>query len=376
MRAIAAFPSEKKLSLVDRPSPRIERDTDVRLRMLEIGICGTDREIARFEYGRPPANEPYLVMGHESLAQVAEVGKAVSQVKVGDLVVPTVRRPCGTPECLPCRFGRQDFCRTGKYTERGINNRHSFMTKEVIEDESNLHLVPHSIADIAVLTEPLTIAEKGIIEVGHILARLPWLATLADHGRSLLPKRRGLVLGAGPVGLLGALALAVRGLDTWVYSRESATSDKAAWVEGIGAHYLSSQDVPADALAERLGFLDLIYEATGSAVLPFVAMRSLSTSGIFIFTGVPGHKEALTIDTQRLMRDLVLKNQVLYGTVNAGPDAFDAAIADLVQFKARWPDQVKQLLTARFAPESFEVPLTGPQTGIKNVIRFAEAERS
>ena len=109
--------------------------------MLEVGVCGTDHEIARFEYGVPPAGEPYLVMGHESLAEVVEVRNG-SRLKPGDLVVTTVRRPCGKPECRPCHHDRPDFCTTGDYTERGIKGRHGFMTDEVIDDDKNMHVVP------------------------------------------------------------------------------------------------------------------------------------------------------------------------------------------------------------------------------------------
>src|SRR5262245_43191499 len=121
MRAVAVFPAERKLRLVDHPAPAIERDTDVHLRILDVGVCGTDREIARFDYGTPPPGSPYLVIGHESLSQVIDVGDEVSSVAPGQLVVTTVRRPCDRPDCPACRMGRQDFCVTGRFSERGIN---------------------------------------------------------------------------------------------------------------------------------------------------------------------------------------------------------------------------------------------------------------
>src|SRR5215467_13782338 len=105
----------------------------VKVRMLEIGICGTDKEICAFEYGTPPEGSDFLVIGHESLGEVVEVGPAVNRVKVGDLVVLTVRRPCPDPECRPCRAGYPDFCITDTYTERGITGAHGFMTEEVVE---------------------------------------------------------------------------------------------------------------------------------------------------------------------------------------------------------------------------------------------------
>jgi len=247
------------------------------------------------------------------------------------------------------------------------------MTEEVVDEERFMCPVPRHIADVGVLTEPLTIAAKGLIEAVDFLKRLPWLAELGGE-EAVAPNRNALVLGAGPVGLLGALALRLRGYKTFVYSREDATSEKAKWVESIGANYLAGADVPATALGERIGNIDLIYEATGSATLPFVAMTSLGTNGIFIFTGVPGGGKPITIDSQLVMRNLVLKNQILYGTVNAGPDAFADAIAELAKYRARWPGAVKALVTGYCEPEAAGELILGTPTGIKNVVRFAKLD--
>jgi glucose 1-dehydrogenase len=366
MRAIAMFPTEKKIRLVDRPSPKLEGNDQARVRMLEVGVCGTDHEIARFEYGMPPTGEPYLVMGHESLGEVVEVGSAVSSLKPGDLVVTTVRRPCGKPECRPCQHNRPDFCRTGAYTERGIMRRHGFMTDEVVDLAENMHLVPREIADIAVLTEPLTIAEKALIELDSVVGRMPWVNPAKEAKMGL----NAVVLGAGPVGLLGALALQVRGFDTWIYSRESASSPRAAWVESIGGRYIESGKLPVGDLGKEVGNVDLIYEATGSATLAFAALPAIGKNGIFIFTGVPGHKAPITLDAEPIMRALVLENQLLYGTVNAGPPAFEASIRDLGKFNARWPGPVRELITGHFAPEQITDILSPGHGGIKNVIRF------
>ncbi|HTB58405.1 MAG TPA: glucose 1-dehydrogenase [Polyangia bacterium] len=366
MRAIAMFPTEKKIRLVDRPSPQLEGAEQARVRMLEVGVCGTDHEIARFEYGAPPPGEPYLVIGHESLGEVLEVGSAVSNLKPGDLVVTTVRRPCGIPECRPCHHNRPDFCVTGAYTERGIMRRHGFMTDEIVDLASNMHLVPREIADIAVLTEPLTIAEKALIELDSVLVRMPWINPAKAEKRGM----NAVVLGAGPVGLLGALALLVRGFDTWIYSRESASSPRADWVDRIGARYIESGKLPVGDLGKQVGNVDLIYEATGSAALAFAALPAIGKNGVFIFTGVPGHKTPVTLAGEGIMRNLVLGNQLLYGTVNAGPPSFDQAIADLVRFDARWPGPVRELITGHFAPEQITDVLSPDHGGIKNVIRF------
>jgi threonine dehydrogenase-like Zn-dependent dehydrogenase len=364
------FPAEKKIRVVERQALALEADDQVKLRMLEVGVCGTDHDIARFEYGTPPAGEPYLVIGHESLAQVVEVGKAASGIKPGDLVVTTVRRPCGRPECRPCQHNRPDFCLTGAYTERGIKGRHGFMTDEVVDHAKNMHLVPPAIAEIAVLTEPLTITEKALDELDPVLTRMPWIDPKRAETRGL----NAVVLGAGPVGLLGALALRVRGFDTWVYSRESASSSRAAWVESVGGHYIESATLPVSQLGKKVGNVDLILEATGAAGLAIAALPSIGANGVMVLTGVPGGPADVNLDAQRFMRDLVLENQLIYGTVNAGPPAFRHAIADLAEFDARWPKQVRALITGRFPPENIGDVLAG-KDAIKSVITFGQVSR-
>jgi glucose 1-dehydrogenase len=146
MKAVAVFPKTKEVKVIEHEAPQLEAPDHVKVRMLEVGICGTDKEICAFEYGTPPEGSDYLVIGHESLGEVVEVGPAVSHVKVGDLVVMTVRRPCSDAECNPCRAGFPDFCITGNYTERGIKEVHGFMTEEVVDHERYMHIVPKGTA--------------------------------------------------------------------------------------------------------------------------------------------------------------------------------------------------------------------------------------
>jgi threonine dehydrogenase-like Zn-dependent dehydrogenase len=369
MRAVAVFPNDKAIKVIDNhPEPVLEHDTDALLDMLDIGVCGTDKEIARFDYGTPPDGSSYLVIGHESLARVARVGSAVTRVKPGDLVVTMVRRPCPHASCRSCRAGRQDFCFTGDFTERGIKGRHGFMTEHVVDDARFMHVVPSHLRDVAILVEPLTIAEKGLIQTWDVQERLPWTAAGVEgdgHGQ------KAVVLGAGPVGLLGALALIVRGFETFVYSREQEGSAAANWCASVGAQFVSSAQSDLPALAKKVGNIDFVYEATGASQLSFETLEVLGTNGVFCFTGVPGRKAPIQLDADLLMRNMVLKNQLVFGTVNAGPDAFAASIADLAQFHARWPEQLRSLVTGRFSPDQAVSLLTGQVGGIKNVIAFA-----
>lgn len=367
MKAVAVNPGKRKVEIVEHEASTIKTPTEVKLRIIDAGICGTDREISAFQYGTPPKGSDYLVIGHESLGEVVEIGPAVSRVKVGDLVVPMVRRPCPHDFCVACRAGRQDFCYTGDFKERGINGEHGFMTEFVVDDEKYMNRVPRELRDVAVLVEPLTIAEKALTQVWQVQQRLPWSCPVVP-GKDRAYCHRALVLGAGPVGLLGAMALVVSGFETYVYSRELPPNPKAALVDSIGATYVSAEKDSPEMLAERVENIDLVYEATGASRLSFEVMKFLGTNGIFVFTGVPGRRGSIEVDTDLIMRNLVLKNQVVFGTVNAARDSFETAIRDLETFQKRWPDALRSLITGHFPMTSYQDLLLGQPSGIKNVI--------
>ena len=369
MKAVAVHLESKQVGLVDQDVPVVVRPDDVKIRMLEVGVCGTDKEICRFEYGVPPAGSEYLILGHESLGQVEQVGPEVQGVVPGDLVVTMVRRPCGEAGCVACATAHQDFCYTGKFEERGINSIHGFMTGFIVDRDRYICKVPAHLRDIAVLTEPLTIAEKGLTELDLIQKRLPW----GTPGQLAGYRHNALVLGAGPVGILGAMALVVRGYTTFVYSRETADDPKAQLCASFGAQYLCSKEMTVEQVAAKIGNVDVVYEATGYSPLTFEVMRILGINGVFVLTGIPGHGAPIPVDTDLIMRQMVLKNQVVVGTVNAPRAAFESAIADLEAFDAKFPEAIRKVITRRYAIEEHADLLLGKAPGIKNVISMERA---
>lgn len=366
MKAAAVFPGKRSTGFAEIEHPAINSPHSVKLRILRVGVCGTDREICAFEYGDPPAGSEFLVLGHESIGEVVEVGAEVTSLKPGDLAVPMVRRPCHHPECTACRAGRQDFCYTGDFTERGIKEQHGFMTEFVVDDERYMTLMPAELREVGVLTEPLTIAEKSLEQVLAVQRRLPW--GCPDGGSSYC--HRAVVLGAGPVGLLGAMALVHAGFETFVYTRNRAPNASSAIVKQIGAKYISSEETSIEKMAAQVGNIDVVYEAVGASQFAFDVLRVLGTNGLFVFTGVPGHRAPVAIDTDTIMRNLVLKNQAVVGSVNAGKSAFASAIRDLEAFHQKWPDAVRSLITATYPIERFTEPIVSHE-GIKNVIELA-----
>jgi glucose 1-dehydrogenase len=360
MQALAVLPDDRKLELIDVPKPDLQAPTEVLLRVREVGLCGTDREISSFEYGVPPEGSHYLVLGHESLAEVIELGSGVRALKPGDLVVALVRRPCPRAECLPCRADRSDFCHTGDYTERGIKHAHGFLTEYAVDDERFLVRIPKPLADVAVLIEPLTVIAKGISQAHAIFERLPY-----EGG-----PRRALILGAGPIGLLGAMACVADGLETVVYSKGPESSERADLVRSFGASFISADTQPLESLGGRAGEFKLILEAVGVASVMMAAPRVLQANGVAILTGVPAEEATVQVDAGRLLRDLVLKNQVIFGTVNAARKDFVSAIEQLERFMTLFPQSVRRLITER-------VPLTqAAETllhagGIKSVVQIS-----
>ena len=368
MKAVGVFPGRKEVGLLSHTAPALTLPEHVGVRTIEVGICGTDREICSFAYGIPPQGSDYLVLGHEALGEVVEVGPGVKNLKVGDFVVPSVRRPCPHHSCSPCRVDRQDFCFTGDFTERGIKMTHGYMTEYFVEEEKHLNIVPKELADVAVLVEPLTVAEKALAQVWQVQSRLPWANGSPSPGGG----KTAVVLGAGPVGILGAMALIVNGFKTYVYSRSAEPNPKADLVNSIGAKYISSVTVPVAKFAKEVGNVDLVYEALGVASITFDVLKILGLNGVFVFTGIPPHKPAIPVEADILMRDMVLKNQVVVGTVNADRPAFENAIRDLGVFKRRWPRAINAVISGRFPMESFRELLLGKATGIKNVITVGE----
>lgn len=355
MRAVGVSQARRDIRLIDHPEPMRRAPDEVKIRILEVGVCGTDREICEFKFGEPPFGSEHLVLGHEALGEVVEVGPAVQSLRPGNLVVPMVRLPCSDPACAACRAGRQDFCLTDTFPEHGIRRCHGFMTEQIVECERFLAPVTADLREVAVLVEPLTIMDKALKEVEKVQRRLPW-----DPGIG----RRALVLGAGPVGLLGAMAFLLRGCATTIVARSPATTPNARLAQSIGARYVSSREVPV----AELGPFDVIYEAAGAPLAAFEALVSLAPNGVCVLTGVPGAGEVVQFDGGRVLRNLVLQNQVVLGTVNAGRDSFTGAIAMLAQMNQRWPGSLRGLITGRHPLDAYADLLLAKPQGIKSIL--------
>ncbi len=353
MKAVALLPGTATIELVDRPEPLVLSPDEVKVRILRVGICGTDREEAAGGRALAPEGRIDLVIGHEMFGQVVETGKSVTAVKPGDHAVLTVRRGCG--ECLPCLMNRSDMCTTGKYRERGIWGLDGYQTELVVDKEQYVIRVPDDLETVGVLAEPLSVAEKAIDEAVRIqMSRLPEAAASPNWLRG----RRCLVAGLGPIGLLAALALRLRGAEVYGTDVVDAASARPQWLSRIGGIYVDGRSVPPDRVEHELGGMDLIFEATGAASLEFNLLDALGKNGVYALTGIPGGDRPLQLDGAELVRRLVLGNQVMIGSVNASRGYFQMAVDDLARARLAWGDHVERLISDRLPYRDFQTALT------------------
>jgi threonine dehydrogenase-like Zn-dependent dehydrogenase len=336
MRGIAAFPGTSQPRLVDVAEPRAPGAGEVLCRTLELGVCGTDREILLSEKPWLPPGEVFLILGHECLARVEQVGADVSEFSSGDLVVPAVRRPHAG------QTRRLDLLPFGSFTERGIVQEHGFSVPWFLDRPEHLYRVLPEIADVAVLTEPLAVAEKGANEALSLQqARL-------GPGVWQEQPPRVLVTGQGPIGFAALLACAARGWDVTLAGRDDEETFRSQLAGRLGARYLpfTQQALPAGSEIEATGF-DLVLECTGSDELALQAAAALRSCGVMAWLGSSREPEPRRHNVEALMRDGLLRNHLFIGCVNAAPRDFHDALAHLTYWRARNPQALNELITAR-----------------------------
>lgn len=369
MKAIAIVPGTVGSRLVERPEPSITTQNEVKVRVICVGICGTDREEVSGGRAQVPDGQKELIIGHEMFGQVVGVGPLVTRVKTDDYAVFTVRRGCG--ECLSCLMERSDMCQTGKYCERGIKGLDGYQTEYVVDKEQYIVRVPAELGEVGVLLEPLSVVEKAILEALRLqIVRCPEAAKTPDW----IFGRRCLVAGLGPVGLLAAMVLCLRGGDIYGLDVVDSTSARPKWLNGIGGQYVDGRQVPTDQLKTEVGSMDLILDASGIAALEFNLLDALTLNGVYVVTGIPGGDRPLQIPGAELIRQLVLDNQLMVGSVNAARGHFQMAVDDLAHAQLRWGAHIAGLITHRRPSSQFAESVAPHQANaIKAVIDWGAA---
>ena len=335
MKAIAVFPGKpNSIHLADLPMPNVREIPNGRgvlVRVLRVGVDGTDKEINAAEYGAAPDGYNFLVTGHEGFGQVESVGPNVTEVKPGDYVVATVRRPGKSIYDL---IGTNDMTTDDTYFERGINLRHGYLTEYYVDDAEFIVKVPQGLKEVGVLLEPMTVVEKGIHQAYEIQRRL----------RVWRPQKAA-VMGAGTIGLLAALVLRLRGLDVTVFGKVPKPYLNSDLLEAIGARYETTDDLPVLEGAKKYGPFDIVFEATGYSPIVFESMQALNKNGVLVLSSVTGGNRKVEVPADKINLEFVLGNKVMVGTVNANREYFEMGARDMAQAQAEYPCWMNKLLT-------------------------------
>lgn len=340
MLAIAATTGSPHPKLVEVPEPQLANDHDVLCQTIELGICGTDREILHSQQPHLPPGQDALVLGHECLARVVAVGSAVSTVSVGELVVPLVRRAYERRTHLERM--RPDLLPFGTFVERGIYLADGFSAPRWLDRAEYLVPVSPLLTPLAVFAEPLSICEKAINEA-LVLQR----ARLEDDQTWRTVKPRVLVTGLGPIALAGVIAALARGWPVTVCGRDAADTFRADLVRRFGASYVVQTPagyVPDD--VEEQGF-DLLLEATGSDEVLVDAAQAVRSCGVIVWLGSTRIPEAKSLHVARMMRDAILRNHLHLGTVNSARRDFYDALSHLALLQHTHASELAALFTAR-----------------------------
>jgi len=338
MKAIAVYPGKPhSMHLEDVPMPKVTEISGgqgVLVKVLRVGVDGTDKEINAAKYGMAPEGEQFLITGHENFGQVVEVGPNVPDtIRPGTYVVATVRRP---GHSIYDQVGLQDMTTDDVYFERGINLRHGYLTEYYVEDAAYIVTLPGTLREVGVLLEPLTVAEKGLNQAYEIQRRL-----------KVWQPRRAAVVGAGTIGLLATLAMRLRGLEVTCYSRRLPPYRNSDLISELGARYVSSQQATLAEASKMYGPFDVIFEASGFSPLVFQAAEALGKNGVLVLSSVTGGEKKIEVNADQINQGFVLGNKVMVGTVNASRADFLSGVNDLVKAEAYHPGWLDKLLTTR-----------------------------
>ncbi|HZW40320.1 MAG TPA: glucose 1-dehydrogenase, partial [Ignavibacteriaceae bacterium] len=328
---------------------------------------GTDKEEISGGRADAPLGSKDLIIGHEMFGQVVDIGTNVISVKKGDYALFSVRRGCG--KCTPCNNNRSDMCYTGQYTERGIKQAQGYQTEYIIDDEDYVVKIPNEIAHIGVLTEPMSIVEKAISESLSIqMNRLSF-----EKSEEWLKGKRALVAGLGPVGLLASIVMLLK--DAEVTGLDIVDDDtlKPTLLKSLGGKYINGLKIDTAKIDEKFGEYDFIFEATGIAKLEFQLIDALAINGIYALTGIPGGDRPECILGAEIMRQIVLKNQIILGSVNAAPEHFKLAVDDLSEAYKKWGDKIEKIITNKIPYDKYlESQKDHSHDDIKVVIVWSE----
>jgi L-iditol 2-dehydrogenase len=257
----------RKIEIVELPAPALQHPTDVLLRIIRAGICGSDLHYyTQGCIGDQVVRFPFCV-GHECSAVVEDVGKQVTGFKRGDMVVVDPSVSCGT--CDQCRAGHYHTCRTVRFL--GCPDQlDGCLCDLLIMPEDCCYSAMGLTADQAALVEPLTIGQYAVQLAG-----------------GLKGKRVG-ILGSGPIGPSVLLSAQVTGASAFYMTDrvdrrlEIARRQGATWTGNP-----DRTDIVHDIIQREALELDVVFECCGQQTALEQAIKLCKPMGRLVIVGIP-----------------------------------------------------------------------------------------
>jgi L-iditol 2-dehydrogenase len=258
----------RQMDVMEVPDPRINKPTEILLKLEVVGVCGSDVHYYRTgRIGSQVVEYPFIV-GHECSATVTEVGSSVTRVKVGDPVAIEPAMVCH--QCDQCLSGRENTCRELRFLgcpgqSQGCLSEYIVMPEDCIfPTEGKVTL------DQAVLCEPLSI---GVYAVQQ---------------SQVTPDARIAVLGAGPIGLSVLLAAKYQGVEA-MYATEKIV-EREHYAVQAGAQSVANperEDVIQALLGQEPMGYDVVYECAGEQETIDQGIELLKPGGRLMLVGIP-----------------------------------------------------------------------------------------
>lgn len=350
MYAVGLKKSEEGIFHFDLEKPKILRDDEVLVKILETGIDGTDTSLYDNHIVDAAENEEFLILGHETVGVVEEIGKKVKKFTVGDFVVPTVRRGCGI--CTSCLNGKSDYCFTSLYKEHGIHKLHGFLTEYTVDSEADLVPVSREALPYAVWAEPMSIIEKALEQMKIVQSRLPSVCAHQEHkwdDTNWGSCKTAVVVGAGPLGFLATAYLRLFGVETYVMEIIPEDHIKVQMVKRMGAHYLDVRSFAPAMISDAINRIDIMFEASGASQIALDMIPLMSRNSVYIMTGIPRKvPHEVCMDGNMMLRTIVRQNIVIIGSVNGNRGHFVQGLARMKLIQERFNGILSDGITHRF----------------------------
>lgn len=347
MLALTIRPGEVNSARIEEvPEPHPDTGS-VLVQTLAVGVCGTDLEIVKGDYGWSPPGRDRLILGHESIGKVIEAPENCD-LRPGDFVAGIVRHPDPVP-CLNCAAGEWDMCRNGQYTERGIKELDGFLCERFRSSPDFLVKSTPQLGVRGVLIEPTSVVAKAWHHIEKIGARSVWKPKVV------------LITGAGPIGLLAAAMARQRNLEVHVVDLVT-DGPKPSLVADLGGHYHTSD------LKKLASQADIVIECTGVGELVFDILQTSPPGAITCLAGISSGGRSIQADFASLNKMMVLENDVVFGSVNANRRHYEMAVEALTRMDPAWLDRIVN----RMAPlERWHDALVRGPGDVKPVIQLA-----